>query len=137
MLPRKCNRTINIVLDAWIFLEIVRDQLIGFTTRYIQPLLQTEPRDSIDDAKIYGLGLITHFASDFAFRYLVNLCSGNRMNVLIATEGFDHGRIATQVSHHAQFDLRVVRRQNAKFVAASYERRPYLASPLLANGKCL
>ena len=102
------NALFHIGLDAGIGLEITLNQLLCLAPRDVQPLGQTEDRDTIDYTEVSGLRLPTHVARHLCNRNTIDLGRSSGMDIRPTLKGLNHVRILAQVRHDTQLDLRIV-----------------------------
>ncbi len=72
---------------------------------------QTEGRHAVDQTEVDGLGGAALLAAHLIERQTEHLRGGGAVNVAALGEGAQQRGIAGQVRHDAQFDLRVIGRQ--------------------------
>ena len=102
---------VHVFLHAGVGLEISVDKLLGFLAVHVHSLGQSECRYAVDDSEVGGLGLAAHVWSDGVQVCLIDFGGCRGVYVMSASESLDHVRIAAEVSHDAQFDLRIVGRE--------------------------
>ena len=85
--------------------------MFGLTAGNIQPFGQTESRYAVDNAEIGGFCFTSHLFAYLIDVYLVYFCGCGGVYILSRDKGLGHGRVAAEVGHDAQFDLRVVGRE--------------------------
>ena len=109
--PRFFHTLGNVVFDARISVEITVYELLRFRSGDFHSFRQAEGGNAIDDAKVGGLCLSSFIAAD-VFQWLVeDAGSGGGVNVFSFAEVLDEVLVLAQVRHDAQFDLRVVSRE--------------------------
>ena len=74
---------------------------------------------------------------DFVFCHIVNFCASRCVYVLILFEGVTHIGIATDRSHNAQLDLRVIGAQQQVVIVSRYKCFSYFPTPVTSDGNIL
>ena len=77
----------------------------------VEHLRQAERALAVDHAEVDRLGHAPHFRRHFLQAALVHLAGHPGVNIFIAFESRPQRFVAGKVGQHAQFDLRIVRRQ--------------------------
>ena len=111
------NTFVHIGFHSRISFKVTVDQFFGFFAVYIHPFGKTKYGYAIDDTEIGSLGFTAHVGT-YVFQVdLINFGSSGRMNIVIAKESINHILILAKVCHDAQFDLRIVgREEEAAFI---------------------
>ena len=108
--------------------EITIYQFLRLRARNAQPFRQAEYGDAVDNPEVGGLRLTAHLARHLADRHAINLGGGSGMDIRATPERLHHVRIAAQVSHDTQLDLRIIRREEDAIGIVGNKRLTNLAA---------
>ena len=102
---------LHVVLDAGEFLEVLLDVGGGFLARDGKLPREAEAGDAVDDAEVDRLGLTADHRVHALHGHVEHLARRHRVNVDAIVEGLAQARNVGDVGEQAQFDLRVVSRE--------------------------
>ena len=124
---------VHVIADTRIAFEITFYKLFGFCPGNVQPFGKSEYGDAVDDPEIGRFCLAAHVAGHFLYRDAVYLGGGCGVDIGAAAEGFDHVLVLAQMGHDAEFDLRVVRREEGAIFVVGNECFTDLTSQFVAD----
>jgi len=110
---RAFQDAVEVAPHAPVLLEVPVDIGLGQLLGDVQFLGQAEGAHPVKDAEVDHLGLPAHLGVDHGGKDAEDVRSRPAVDVLAGTEGLDQGAVAGEVGQHPQFDLRVVRRDDA------------------------
>ena len=128
---------VDVALDAGKLLEVGVDDLAGFLTGDAQALGEAEGGDAVDDAEVDHFGGAAHVGGDVGEGDAVDARGSGLVDVVAVLEGVDHGFVATNGGHDAEFDLGVVGAEEEPAFATGDEGFADLASVGGADGDVL
>ena len=108
LLFRLYTGAVHVIFHAGIAREITLYVSGGRAAFHAQLFGQTERGHPVDQAEVDDLGVAALLAGHLLGRGHKNFRSRRSMDVLVIGEGLEQARIARQVRHDAQLDLRIV-----------------------------
>ena len=102
----------HIFVHSGIRLHISFDKLFGLRTRYRKTFGQTEGRYAVDDAEIGRLGLAALIVAHIGGVEMIDFGGSCAVYVLMFDKRLDHRRVAAEIGHQTQLDLRIVGAQH-------------------------
>ena len=133
---RHLYASVHVFLDLRVGFKIPVYQFFGFLTGNVHTLRQPEDGDAVDDAEVGCLGFAAHIGGYVINIHLIYFGGSGGMNVITAEEGINHILVLAQMCHDAQFDLRVVGREELASVIGDEGFADFLAV-LVTNGYVL
>ncbi len=129
-------RLIQVALDAGELGKVLLDERLRLAQRQAALARQTEGTHAIDQPKVDPLGEVALILTDALRRDAIDDCRCGRVDVLLLAKGVEHCRILGDVGQDAQFNLRVVGRQEHPARVAD-EATPDLLADFAADGDVL
>ncbi len=113
MLARRFPRLLHVAGDAGVAREVAVD--VGLRRAAFQPELagEAEGAHAVDQAEVDALGDATLVGADFERGDAEDLAGRCPVHVLAVREGVEQALVTREVGHDAQFDLRIIGRNNA------------------------
>lgn len=99
---------VHVLLDAGEAVEIAGDVIFGGGVVNAQGFGQAEGAHAVDEAEVDDFGVAALFAADLRGVQAEHFGGGGAVHVDTFVKGFEQGRVAAEVGHDAQLDLRVV-----------------------------
>src|SRR5277367_3059846 len=130
------ERGVNEFAHAGIFFEISVNELLAFGGRDAETLCKSASGEAVDDAEVDDFGLAAMIRRDHQRRHAEDLRSGERVNVVTASVGFEQQRVTGIVRQQAQFNLRIVGGEQ-HMAGFGGERRANFATEFGADGNVL
>ena len=131
------DEAVHVVVDRVVAGKIRIDVFLGFLAGNGDIPGQAEVADAIDDAEVDGLGMGPFFRRDLVQGDAEDFRRRPAVDVLALLEAVDHSRVLGQVSQEAQFDLRIVARDDVVIAFAGHEEGAYLAALFGPDGDIL
>ena len=110
------NALIQICLYARISVKIKFDVFRSLLDRNTQIARKPKIADSIYDAEINGLSRASKFARNLVKWHAEYFARGRAVDVLVCEEGRNETFVLRDVGEHAQFDLRIVARDEPRVI---------------------
>ena len=99
---------IHVIFDAGVLDEVFVDEAGAFWSGDAETLGEAEGADAEDDAEVDHFGGAAHVLRDLVIGDAEDACGGGGVDVSAHVEGVDHGWVAAEGGHDAEFDLAVV-----------------------------